>query len=77
MLGAVLWQVASDGARPIRCVLERLADGQYRLHVLKGQGKKTAMFEQDYPDRRSAIEASITIYRGFKDKGFHDTQTSV
>jgi hypothetical protein len=53
-------------------VLERRADGQYRLHVLKGRGNKALVFERDYPDRLSAIEASITMYREFKDKGFHD-----
>ena len=76
MQDTVLWQVRADGAPLFRCVLERRAEAQYRLYILKGKAKDS-VFEHDYPDRLAAIEASITLYRRFKDNGFYDTPRPV
>ena len=73
LLGTVLWQIKAVGAQLIQCVLKRRESVKYALHVLKGRDRKAAMLEHDYPNRVSAIAASIQIYRKFKDNGFHNT----
>jgi hypothetical protein len=71
MVGAVLWQLKADGSPPIRCVLERLPEGRYRLRVAKGK-QPLPLAEHEYLDRHAALDAGITIYRKLKDNGFHD-----
>ena len=76
MVGAVLWQVAATGHPTIRCVLERQPGGEYTLHIFKGKEKRL-VFVHDYADRLAALAASITMYRKFKDNGFHDTDEPI
>lgn len=73
MAGAALWQVKADGQPAVRCVLERLLEGRYRLRLLKGK-RRVAFMEHEYPDRQAALESSLVIYRKLKDVGFHDTR---
>lgn len=68
----VLWQVKAGGLPAFRCELELTADGLHRIRVVKGKAAPPVL-EHEYGDRLAALEASVTIYRGFKDKGFHDT----
>ena len=74
MVGAVLWQLQAVGQPAIRCVLERLPEGRYRLHLLKGKDA-LPLVDHDFPDRQAALQASITMYRKLKDNGFHDQPT--
>ena len=76
MLGAVLWQLKAEGQPAIRCVLERLPEGRYRLHLLKGKDA-LPLVDHDFLDRQAALQASITIYRKLKDNGFHDQPVPV
>ena len=76
MVGAVLWQLKTESQPAIRCVLERLPEGRYRLHLLKGK-QAAPLIDHDFPDRHTALDASIKIYRKLKDNGFHDQPTSV
>jgi hypothetical protein len=76
MAGVALWQVKADGQPAVRCVLERLPDGRYRLRLLKGK-PLMAFMEHDYPDRPAALQSSILIYRKLKDVGFEDTRPPV
>jgi predicted transcriptional regulator of viral defense system len=71
MLGAVLWHVKAHGQPALQSVLERISEGHYRVHVLKGR-EMAAVFQHDYPDRLTAIAASVLMYRKFKDNGFYD-----
>jgi hypothetical protein len=74
MVGAVLWQLKSQGQPAIRCVLERLPEGRYRLHLLKGKDA-LPLVDHDFLDRQAALQASITIYRKLNDNGFHNHPT--
>ena len=72
----MLWQLKSPGSRLVRCELEPLPDGQYRLRVLKG-GNPEPVLEHDYPDRVAATDHSVIVYRGLKGNGFHDAPRAV
>ena len=72
MARTVLWQVKGNGSPAFRCELELTPEGLHRIRVVKGR-TAAPVLEHEYADRPAALEASITIYRGFKDKGFHDT----
>ena len=55
----------------LRCDLCSGPDGRYLLRVTRSQGL-LPFLEQEFADRRSAIEVSIALYRGFKDAGWCD-----
>jgi hypothetical protein len=69
-MGTSLWQV--DGVSgTLLCVLSSRPGHPYYLRVYRA-GQPDPFLEQEYADRRSALEVSIALYRAFKDRGWTD-----
>ncbi len=74
MTVTVLWQIKSDGSPLMRCELEGLEDGRYRVRIVRRKRPSPELFlEQEFPDHESALRLSVVVYRKLKDNGFHDT----